>query len=328
MRSPDFSLLRSTLFLRDVFAEFFATTFFLWIVTSVLTNIQSQAEIVQVSFCIGLAIACLVHIFGPTSGAHINPAVTVGMLVYGKIEIIRACFYVVAQIFGGILGSALTYALTPDTKHLNLGAVSLDKNVHIAQGMFVELFLTMILMLVVLSSTDEDRDERGFPSALAIGLAVTLCHLVGIPYTGASINPTRAFGPAAITGAFQSDQWVYWVGPILGASFASFIYKHIIKISDGSFSPSEKDATKENVYIVSTSSTPTIAARKLELLEKEKVYDGPATPEHKKTEKADVNKSDEKKLSPSESDQVTIHIEMSTPPPAIEERVEVVDSSM
>jgi len=227
---------RTVNFWRAVFTEWFGTTIFIYIVTSVLINLGggdgTGASIVNISLVIGLAISVLAQIFGPISGGHFNPAVTFAVLVKGEITIIKAILYTAAQIVGGITGAAFTYVLTPDNRRGALGNLPLAEELTQVQGFFVEMLMTMLLVFTVLASTSSDngRKDFGYSNGLAIGISIVVSHLVAIPYTGSGINPARAFGPAAVLGKFQDYHWIYWIGPYVGAIIASLLYRFLFGV--------------------------------------------------------------------------------------------------
>ncbi|ODN03845.1 Aquaporin AQPAn.G [Orchesella cincta] len=175
---------------------------------------------------------------GHISGGHINPAVTLGVLVSGKMSVIRGVLYMIAQFLGGIVGAALLMAVTPNSstgtvENVNwpiahLGANGLQPGVTAVQGLIVEAMVTFILVLVVYGCCDARRDDVKGSIPLAIGLTVTLSHLLSIPYTGAGLNPARTLGPAIMTGKFD-DLWVYFIGPWLGGAIAGVLYTVLFK---------------------------------------------------------------------------------------------------
>jgi aquaporin related protein len=185
-----------------------------------------------VSLAFGLTIAGTAQAVGHISGGHINPAVTLGILVSGKLSLLRGVLYMIAQFLGGIVGAALLKAVVPDgpvdwpTNHL--GANGLQSGVESYQGMIVEAMVTFILVLVVYGCCDSRRDDVKGSVPLAIGLTVTLSHLLSIGFTGAGLNPARTLGPAIMTGKFDHI-WVYFVGPFLGAAIAGILYTVLFK---------------------------------------------------------------------------------------------------
>lgn len=147
---------------------------------------------------------------GHVSGSHINPAITIGLLVTGKVSLIRAFFYVIVQIVGAILGVLVLNELVknvPGKGPINLGHTSLNPDVSPIQGFGFEFFLGFILVLVVYGVTDPNKPESRYLAPLAIGLTVALGHLGAVTYTGSSMNPARTLGTAVATGNWE-DHWV------------------------------------------------------------------------------------------------------------------------
>jgi len=189
--------------------------------------------ITHVSLAFGLTIASTAQAIGHISGGHINPAVTLGIMVSGKLSLLRGLFYMLAQFLGGIVGAALLKAVVPVDKKLfwpdnHLGANGLATGVEPFQGMIVEAMVTFILVLVVYGCCDSRRDDIKASVPLAIGLTVTLSHLLSIPFTGAGLNPARTLGPAIMTSTY-ANLWVYFVGPFLGAAIAGILYTVLFK---------------------------------------------------------------------------------------------------
>ena len=176
----------------------------------------------------GLVVATIVVGFGYISGAHINPAVTTTFLVVTEIDIVRAFFYMIAQILGAITGSGIVRMITPVYAHGNLGMTLVTPGVTLSQAFMVEFFITFILCYTVHAICDRDRDDVGGSKALAAGFAVTIGCLFGGPYTGASMNPARSFGPAVVMNNWQ-NHWIYWFGPLTGSIVAALIYKIVLK---------------------------------------------------------------------------------------------------
>nr|BAH98063.1 aquaporin 0 paralogue [Neoceratodus forsteri] len=220
--------LRSWSFTRAVFAEFLATLVFVFFgLGSALKWSDAPLDTVAVSLSFGLAIATLVKSVSHISGGHLNPAVTFAFLIGCHISLLRALLYMGAQLLGAVAGAALLYEITPSAVRGNLSMNSLHPDVHVGAATTVEIILTFQLVLCIFASTDERRDGGFGCPALSIGLSVALGHLVGIPYTGTSMNPARSFGPAVIVGKF-ADHWVFWVGPLTGATIAVLVYNYIL----------------------------------------------------------------------------------------------------
>lgn len=180
--------------------------------------------LVGIALAHGIVLGVIVSVFGHISGAHVNPAVTVGLLVGGKIKGGRAVGYIVSQLVGGIVAGVLLRTIYPAAvwSKVNLGTPGLGPQVSAGVGVLVELILTAFLVLAVYGTAVDKKGPKigGF----GIGLVLTFNILMGGPLTGASVNPARTFGPAVASG-FWAAHWVYWVGPILGGILAAVIYK-------------------------------------------------------------------------------------------------------
>ncbi|KAM4702337.1 aquaporin-2-like [Discoglossus pictus] len=220
--------LRSKAFTRAVFAEFFGTFLFVLFGLGSALNWSGVApSVLQTALAFGLGIGTLVQTIGHVSGAHINPAVTVAFLVGSQISFLRATFYVGAQLLGAVSGAAILQEVTPFNAKGNLSINGLFNNTTAGKAFTVELFLTLQLVLCIFASTDDRRTDNVGSPALSIGLSVTFGHLLGINFTGCSMNPARSFAPAVVTGNF-SHHWVFWLGPMIGAALASLIYHYIL----------------------------------------------------------------------------------------------------
>ncbi|XP_077159012.1 aquaporin-1 [Paroedura picta] len=239
------SELRTKAFWRAVVAEFFAMILFIFIsIGSALgfmfplqsnTTTPRTQDNVKVSLAFGLAIATMAQSVGHISGAHLNPAVTVGLLLSCQISILRAIMYVIAQCLGAIVATAILFGVTSSLPNNKLGLNELSKGINAGQGLGIEIFATLQLVLCVLATTDRRRTDISGSAPLAIGLSVALGHLLAIDYTGCGINPARSFGSAVVTSKF-ADHWIFWVGPIIGGVSASLIYDFILAPRTSDFS--------------------------------------------------------------------------------------------
>ncbi|XP_036746767.2 aquaporin-5 [Manis pentadactyla] len=237
----------SVAFLKAVFAEFLATLIFVFLgLGSALKWPSALPSVLQISLAFGLAIGTLAQALGPVSGGHINPAITLALLVGNQISLLRAVFYVVAQLVGAIAGAGILYGLAPVNVRGNLAVNSLNNNTTPGQAMAVELILTFQLALCIFSSTDSRRTSPMGSPALSIGLSVTLGHFVGIYFTGCSMNPARSFGPSVVMKWFSPAHWVFWVGPIVGAALAAILYFYLL--FPNSLSLSERVAVIKGTY--------------------------------------------------------------------------------
>ena len=187
------------------------------------------ASVVGTALAFGLAVVAMAYTIGGISGCHINPAITLGCLISGRISGKDACGYMVFQVIGAILASCVLYLLVSTSPELALGTKT-GANAcagTVTNGLIAEIVLTCLFVLVVLGTTDAKKGAGNF-AGLAIGLSLVLIHLVGIHYTGTSVNPARSIGPAIFEGGKALSQlWVFIVGPFVGGACAAFIWKLI-----------------------------------------------------------------------------------------------------
>jgi MIP family channel proteins len=174
----------------------------------------------------GLAILVGVYAFGHVSGGHFNPAVTFGMLVTRRIGIGGAISYWIAQLVGASIAAGVLFAVYHGgPADVHLGAPSVDPSVGPVMAMWLEATMAFMLVIVIAGTAVDPRAPKGF-AGLAIGLTLVANILFGGALTGAAFNPARAFGPALLAGYWQ-DQWVYWVGPLLGGAVAALLYDRV-----------------------------------------------------------------------------------------------------
>ncbi|KAL0966245.1 hypothetical protein UPYG_G00292850 [Umbra pygmaea] len=220
--------LKSKAFWRAILAEFVGMTIFIFLSISAAIgnpNNSHPDQEVKVSLTFGLAIATLAQSLGHISGAHLNPAVTLGLLASCQISAFKGLMYIVAQMLGSSLASGIVYGTRPAGNN-TLGVNALS-GVSASQGVGIELLATFQLVLCVIAVTDKRRRDVTGSAPLAIGLSVALGHLAAISYTGCGINPARSFGPALIMNDF-TDHWVYWVGPMCGGVAAALVYDFLL----------------------------------------------------------------------------------------------------
>ena len=192
--------------------------------TAVITG-----DVVATSLAFGLAIVAMAHAIGPVSGCHINPAVSLAMLITGKLSKKDFVCYVLSQIIGGIIGAGILYAIL---KSSNLGVANLGTNGYAANSgvgltllsaILVEVILTFVFIYTILGVTNDK--SKGNVAGLVIGLTLAFVHLIGIKLTGTSVNPARSLGPALLAGGEALKQvWVFIVAPLLGSVLASVAY--------------------------------------------------------------------------------------------------------
>lgn len=192
------------------------------------------AGVVATAFAFGLVLLVLAYSLGPISGCHVNPAVTFGFLLAGRIPLAEAIGYWIAQVVGGIVGALVLWGMLSgatgySTSRVGLGADGFGSNSMVglnAGGAFLaEVVLTFLFVFVVLAVTR----RAAWPQlgGIAIGLALTTVHLIGIPLTGTSVNPARSIGPALFVGGTALSQlWLFLVAPMIGGALAAFASRY------------------------------------------------------------------------------------------------------
>lgn len=187
-----------------------------------------------VSLAFGLSVLTMAYGIGHISGCHLNPAVTVGLVVGGRFKSSDALPYIVAQVVGAVVAAVLLYLIASGKAGFDLadGLASNGYDAHspggysLMSGFVTELVMTFMFLLIILGATDE-RAPKGF-APLAIGMALTLIHLISIPVTNTSVNPARSTGPAIVVGSWAISQlWLFWVAPLIGAVLAGVSYRAI-----------------------------------------------------------------------------------------------------
>ena len=174
----------------------------------------------------GLVIVAMAYSIGNVSGCHINPAVSLGMALSGRMSWRECIQYIIAQVLGAITGALLLGVILDSFK--NLGGNMLQGATTTWTGLLVEVILTFIFVLVILGVTD--KKENGHATGIVIGLTLTLVHLFGLPFTGTSVNPARSIGPALLQGGNALNQvWIFILAPLVGALLASLFYKNVLK---------------------------------------------------------------------------------------------------
>lgn len=185
------------------------------------------ASVVGTALAFGLAVVAMAYTIGGISGCHINPAITLGVWMSGRMKGKEAGMYMLFQVIGGLVGAAILALCTGASGDaiVGTGANACQSGVEIVGGLVAEIVFTMIFVLVVLGTTDSKVGAGNF-AGLAIGLTLVLVHLVCIRYTGTSVNPARSIGPAIFEGGVALEQiWIFIVGPFAGAALAAGIWK-------------------------------------------------------------------------------------------------------
>ena len=199
--------------------------------TAVSLNCGSDtASVVGTAIAFGLAVVAMAYTIGGISGCHINPAITLGVFLNGGISGKDCGMYMVFQTIGAILASCVLYLLVSTSPELALGTTTGANACSgtVTNGLIAEIVLTCLFVLVVLGATSKTNGATNNFAGLAIGLSLILIHLVGIHYTGTSVNPARSIGPALFEGGKALAQlWVFIVGPFVGAALAAGIWKGI-----------------------------------------------------------------------------------------------------
>jgi aquaporin Z len=185
-----------------------------------------------VALAFGLTVLTMAYAIGHISGCHLNPAVTVGLVAGGRFPTSELPHYIIAQVLGAIAGAGTLYVIAKGKAGFDIsaGLASNGYGAHspggydLAACLLAEIVLTLFFLFVILGSTDE-RAPKGF-APIAIGLALTLIHLISIPVTNTSVNPARSTGPAIVAGGWALNQlWLFWVAPLVGGILGGVIYR-------------------------------------------------------------------------------------------------------
>ena len=191
---------------------------------------------IGVSLAFGLTVLTGAYAFGPISGGHFNPAVSIGLWAGGRFPGGQLFPYIVAQVAGGIAAAAVLYLIASGKAGFDLagGFAANGYGEHspgkysLTSALVCEVVMTFMFLIVILGTTHK-RSPVGF-AGLAIGLALTLIHLISIPVTNTSVNPARSTAPALFVGGWAIDQlWVFWVAPIIGALIAGFLHRALLE---------------------------------------------------------------------------------------------------
>jgi aquaporin Z len=179
----------------------------------------------------------MVYAIGNISGCHINPAITISMLVARKIKAKDAVAYIIAQCMGAIIASGILLIIARGLPTYSIAVNGLGQNGYDAQSpagysllsaLIAEIVLTALFLFVIFGSTSKNAPQ-GF-AGISIGLSLVLIHIVGIPITGTSVNPARSLGPAVfVQGAALAQLWLFWVAPIVGGIIAAIVWKYLFE---------------------------------------------------------------------------------------------------
>src|ERR1700761_3096810 len=234
--------------IRKFAAEFVGTAILVFFAVGVATlmfgfkfdGASVAAGVVATALAFGLTLLALVYMFGPLSGCHVNPAVTIGALLAGRISLVEAVGYWVAQFAGGIVGALVLWGAFSTSSSYSRTATGLGTDgwgssslIHIGLGgaLIFEIVLTALFVFVILRVTSATGNAA--TAAIAIGLTLTVVHLVGIPITGTSVNPARSLGPALVVGGSALSQvWLFIVAPLIGGALAAGAHRLFYRDED------------------------------------------------------------------------------------------------
>lgn len=187
-----------------------------------------------VSFAFGLTVLTMAYAIGHISGCHLNPAVSIGLVAGGRFKANELPHYIIAQVIGAILAALVIRTIASGAEGYTGGLASNGFGVHsphgysMVAGLITEIVMTAMFLFVIMGATDK-RAPAGL-APIAIGLMLTLIHLISIPVTNTSVNPARSTGPAFIEGGIAIDQlWLFWLAPIVGAIIGAILYNAVSK---------------------------------------------------------------------------------------------------
>ena len=259
--------------MRKLVAEFVGTALLVIFAVGVATltfgfkvdGSSASAGVVATALAFGLVLLALIYTIGAISGCHVNPAVTLGFVVSGRMEIREAIGYWIAQFLGGIAGAAALWGIVSGAPSYSRSSVGLGADGYGHQSMVnlsagaafgAEVVMTFLFVLVVLGATSR-LGSPGF-GGVAIGLALTTVHLIGIPLTGTSVNPALSLGPALIVGHTALTQvWLFIVAPLVGGAIAAVLYRYLVVADDSvDITEAADAATKSDRQVSRTSATP------------------------------------------------------------------------
>jgi aquaporin Z len=228
---------------RKLVAEFVGTFFLVFFAVGVATlsfgfkffGTSTSAGVVATALCFGLVLLALAYTLGAISGCHINPAVTMGFLASGRMALTEALEFWAAQFLGGIAGALVLWGIFSASpiysrQRQGLGADGFGPlsmiRINAVGAFFTEVILTLLFVYIVLAATSKLMASPAL-AGLAIGLGLTVVHLIGIPITGTSVNPARSLGPALIVGGQALSQvWLFIVAPLVGGAIAALLYRY------------------------------------------------------------------------------------------------------
>ena len=190
----------------------------------------TPAQVLMVAMAFGLSVVAMAYTIGGISGCHINPAITLGCMLSGRMKAKEGIMYMVFQVIGALIGSTIIWILTSNIDMnyaTTTGANACAPGVSLAGGLIAEVIFSFVFVLVLLGTTDAKKGAGNF-AGLAIGLSLILVHIVCIPITGTSVNPARSIAPALFQGGEALSQlWIFIVAPFIGAALAAGVWKTV-----------------------------------------------------------------------------------------------------
>ncbi|MDD2603062.1 MAG: MIP family channel protein [Prevotella sp.] len=196
--------------------------------TSNCADVANAGTVIGTALAFGLSVVAMAYTIGGISGCHINPAITLGVFLSGRMSGKDAGMYILFQFIGAVLGSAILWLLTTNAGLTGTGANNPQEGVSVVGALIAEIVFTTVFVLVVLGATAKTNGATNNFAGLAIGLALVLVHLACIRYTGTSVNPARSFGPALFEGgAALNNLWIFIVGPFVGGALAAGVWRFI-----------------------------------------------------------------------------------------------------
>lgn len=185
----------------------------------------TTAQVLTVAFAFGLSVVAMAYAIGGISGCHINPAITLGCFLSGRMSGKDAGMYMLFQVIGAFIASGILFLLTSNVDMTYVTKTGANACSSVAGGFIAEVVFTFVFVLVVLGTTDAKKGAGNF-AGLAIGLSLVLVHIVCIPITGTSVNPARSIAPAVFEGGKALSQlWIFIVAPFIGAALSAIVWK-------------------------------------------------------------------------------------------------------
>ncbi|MBR1936393.1 MAG: aquaporin [Bacilli bacterium] len=218
--------------MKKYIAEFVGTMVLVLFGTGIA--VLSGGNLLVTSLAFGLSIVAMAYVIGDVSGCHLNPAVSLAMLLQKKQTPKDFCFYVLAQVLGALAGTTILFAILSET---NMGTITLGANgfgdlsitnISLLGALITEVVLTFVFIYTILGVTSDEKYSK--VAGIVIGLSLTFVHLLGIPLTGTSVNPARSLAPAIFTGGLALQQvWLFIVAPLVGSVIATYTFMYLNK---------------------------------------------------------------------------------------------------